>query len=221
MISSSSSRFLFISIFGVMLLSTLYCSAQSDLDYQDTRTRSKNESFAKLRTPNLRTDLATFTLSGIGESVGTTDLLKIPPSEVTNNFIGFDQDGIKASIQLAPFDTAGHKFTYDDKYVTKIDKKTYFGNYGFIPRTYIQSISLIMDGDTVVVPPSVYADLYNVSLTYNYNGTKRTGNAIYFSKTGHLLYLYLLSRGDKGSYEVTWIFQNKKYLGRILDYDLM
>ncbi|MEO9211493.1 MAG: hypothetical protein ABI208_10360, partial [Ginsengibacter sp.] len=176
MISLSLPRVSFISISVGMLLSTLYCSAQSDLNYQDTRTKNKNESFAKLRTPNLRTDLATFTLAGIGESVGTTDLLKIPPSEVSNNLIGFDQDGIKASIQLAPFDTAGHKFTYDDNYVIKIDKKTYFGNYGFLPKTHIQSITLTMDGDTVEVPPSVYADIFNVSLTYNYNGTNRTGN---------------------------------------------
>lgn len=217
--SFSFPRFFIVFGTGFLLCSTLYVAAQSDLDYQDTR--KKTESFAKLKTPNLRTDLATFTLAGISESVGMTDLVKIPPSVIGKDFIQFDQDGIKAIIQLAPFDTAGHHFRYDDKYVTRIDKKTYFGNYGYLPKTHIQSISLIMDGDTVEVPSSVYDDLYNVNLTYNYNGTKRTGNAIYFSKTGHLLYLYLLSRDNTGSYEVTWIFQNKKYLRRVLDYDLM
>lgn len=205
-------------VFALILFPSMHVCGQ-DLDYQDTR--KKNESFAKLRVPNLRTDLTTFTLAGIGESVGQTDLQKIMPSEVSSNFIRFNENGIEVLIQLAPFDTAGHKFTYDDKYVTKIDKKTYFGDYGYLPRTHIKNISIKMDGKVVELPSAAYSDLYNVQTSYFFKGSQKTGTAIYISQTGHLMYLYLLSKKDKGSYEVTWIFQNGQYLRRVLDYDLL
>lgn len=205
-------------LFGAFIFSSMHLCGQ-DLNYQDTR--KKNESFAKLKVPNLRTDLASFTLAGISESVGSTDLKKIMPSEVTPNLIRFDNNGLKVSIQLAPFDTAGHKFQYDDKYVIKIDKKTYFGDYGYLPRTHISQISLVVDGKEVVLPPAAYSDLYNVRTSYNFRGEQKTATAIYISQTGHLMYLYLLSRQEKGSYEVTWIFQNGQYLRRVVDYDLL
>ena len=196
-----------------------YCSAQTFLDYTDTR--KKAESFEKVKEPNLRADLAVFTLGGIGESVAKEGLNKLTNSSFGNNFMEFDGDGIKAFIRTAPFDTAGHKLTFDDKYLIKIDKKTYYGNYGFIPKNHVSEISLIVDGDTVAIPKEAYSDLYDVNLTYNSGGIKRTTNAIYRSKTGYLKYLYLFSKGNKESYEVTWIFQNNKYLRRVVNYGLL
>lgn len=196
-----------------------YCNAQNDLNYTDTR--KKTQSYVKLRPPNLRADLATFTIAGIGESVAKEGLIKLTNSSSGKDFMEFDGDGLKAIIRLAPFDTAGHKFTYDDKYLIKIDKKTYFGDYGFMPKNRISDVSFIVDGDTVKFPKEAYSDLYDVNLTYLSNGTRRSTNAIYRSKTGYLKYLYLYSKGSKGSYEVTWIFQNNQYLMRVLDYDLM
>ncbi|MEO6820154.1 MAG: hypothetical protein ABI266_10625 [Ginsengibacter sp.] len=196
-----------------------YCSAQTYLDYTDTR--KKVESFEKLREPNLRADLAAFTLGGIGESVAKEGLTKLTNSSSGIDFMEFDGDSIKAIIRTAPFDTAGHKLTFDDKYLIKIDKKTYFGNYGYIPKNHITNISLIVGRDTVSIPKEAYSDLYDVNLTYISDGVKRTTNAIYRSKTGYLKYLYLFSKGKKESYEVTWIFQNNKYLRRVVNYGLM
>ena len=196
-----------------------YCSAQTYLNYADTR--KKVESYEKMKEPNLRADLAAFTLAGIGESVAKEGLTKLTNSSFGNNFMEFEGDGIKAIIRTAPFDTAGHKLTFDDKYLIKIDKKTYYGNYGYLPKSHISEISLIVDGDTVSIPKEAYSDLYDANLTYNSNGIKRTTNAIYRSKTGYLKYLYLFSKGSKDSYEVTWIFQNNKYLRRVVNYGLM
>ena len=206
----------------LIVLSTFlsgYCSAQTYLDYTDTR--KKGESFEKVREPNLRADLAAFTLAGIGESVAKEGLTKLTNSSFGKDFMEFDGDGIKALIRTAPYDTAGHKLTFDDKYLIKIDKKTYYGNYGYIPKNHIVEISLIVDGDTVSIPKEAYSDLYDVNLTYFSGGAKRTTNAIYRSKTGYLKYLYLFSRGNKDSYEVTWIFQNNKYLRRVVNYGLL
>ena len=214
--SSQKMKYLFL-VFATFLSG--YCSAQAYLDYTDTR--KKVESFEKLKEANLRGDLATFTIGGIGESVAKEGLIKLTTSSFGNDFMEFEGDGIKALIKTAPYDTAGHKLTFDDKYLIKIDKKTYYGNYGYIPKNHIIEVSLIVNGDTVLIPKEAYADLYDVNLTYINNGTKRTTNAIYRSKTGYLKYLYLYSKGNKDSYEVTWIFQNNKYLRRVVNYGLM
>lgn len=200
-------------------LAPFWCAAQSNYDFQDTRR--KNESFNKLQPRNVRADVATFALSGISESVNVDTLHKISYKSFGNDFMNLEGDGIKASVKLAPFDKTKHKLDYDEKYLIRIDRKTYYGNYGNVPFTYISNVSMIIDGDTVVIPKTAYFDLYNLNLTYNDKGVKRTTNAVYKSKDGHHIYLYLFSRDNSGSYEVTWIFQDKKYLRRVLDYGFM
>jgi hypothetical protein len=205
-------------LFSALVLS-FFCSAQSNYEYQDTR--KKNESFAKLQPKNVRADVATFALSGISESMGLTPLSKISYSGFGNDFMNFEGDGIKASVKIAPFDKTGHRLDYDEKYLIRIDRKPYYGRYGSLPSTHISDLSMIIDGDTVVIPKTAYFDLYNLNLTYLDKGVQRTTNAVYKSKDGHYIYLYLFSKDNSGSYEVTWIFQDKKYLRRVLDYGFM
>lgn len=204
-------------IFISLLVANGYCCVAQD--FQDTR--KKNESFAKLPRTEIRADLATFTLAGIIDAVGKNELQKISFTFFGDNFMNFEGDSIKASIQLAPFDKSKHRLDYDDKYLIRIDRKTYYGNYGTIPQTDIRHITLIVDNDTVFIPPAAYADIYNLNLTYNDRGTLRSRNAIYKSKDGHRIYLYVFCKDNTGSYEVTWIVQDKKYLRRVLDYGFM
>ena len=204
---------------SVCILCGFSCCAQKYYDYQDTRR--KNESFAKLPKTQIRADLSTFTLSGIGEAVGKDELKKISFTTFGADFMNFEGDNIKASIKLLPFDKTKHKLDYDEKYLIRIDRKTYYGDYGKIPKTYIGNISIIEDNDTVAIPPAAYTDLYNLNLTYTDKGTLRSRNGIYKSKDGHRIYLYLFCKDATGSYEVTWIVQDKKYLRRVLDYGFM
>ena len=135
--------------------------------------------------------------------------------------MNFEGDDIKASIKLSPFDKSKHRLDFDEKYLIRIDRKTYYGDYGNIPKTYISNITIVVDNDTVAIPPMAYADIYNVNLTYSDKGTLRSRNGIYKSKDGHRIYLYLFCKNATGSYEVTWIVQDKKYLRRVLDYGFM
>lgn len=209
-------KFFFISIY---IFVSFNSSAQKFYDYQDTR--KKNESFAKLPKNEIRSDLATFTLAGIDESAGKDQLQKIPFTNFGYDVMNFDGDNVKATIKLAPFEKDKHKLYYDEKYLIKIDRKTYYGDYGVIPKTYISSIKLLISGDTVAIPPVAYADIYNVNLTYTDNGTLRSRNGIYKSKDGHRVYLYIFCKNTSGSYEVTWIIQDKQYIRRVLDYGFM
>ncbi len=199
------------------ILTGFCCSAQDD--YQDTRR--KNESFAKLPKTEIRADLATFTLSGIDEAVGKNELRKIPFTKFGDDFMNFEGDGVTAEIMLSPFNAVKHKLDYDEKYLIRIDRKPYYGNFGKVPKTYISRIVLMDGTDSITIPPAAYFDIYNVNLTYTDKGTARSRNGIYKSKDGHRIYLYIFCKDATGSYEVTWIIQDKKYLRRVLDYGFM
>ncbi len=99
--------------------------------------------------------------------------------------------------------------------------KTYYGGYGTVPITYVSNIILTVGGDTVNIPPAAYADIYNINFTYADKGTQRSTNGVYRSKDGHRIYIYVFSKDNKGSYEVTWVIQDKQYLRRVLDYGFM
>jgi len=205
-----------------ILTGVLFCfagSAQRFYEYQDTR--KKNESFARLPKAEIRADLATFTLTGIDEAVGKEELKKIPFTDFASDYMNFAGDDIKASVKLSPFDAHKHKLDYDEKYLVRIDKKTYYGNYGNIPKTSISSIILVAGSDSITIPPTAWFDLYNLNLTYTDKGTLRSRNGIYKSKDGHRIYLYLFCKDATGSYEITWVIQDKKYVRRVLDYGFM
>ncbi|MEP6596208.1 MAG: hypothetical protein ABJA71_09685 [Ginsengibacter sp.] len=201
------------------LLYASFCLAQKNYEFTDTR--KKTESFKKMQQKDIRADLASFTLAGIDESVGKADLKKVSFKNFGLDSMKFEGDNIKATVTLAPFDAAKHKLEYDEKYLIKIDRKTYYGGYGSLPTKYISHVIVTVGNDTLSIPLAAYADLYNLNLTYMDKGVQRTANAIYFSKDGHKLYFYLLCKDVTGSYEVTWIIQDKKYLRRVLDYGIL
>lgn len=210
--SSKTFSFLFVAIFF-----STFCKAQDDMP----DTRRKTESFERFHIPDIRADLASFALAGISESVGLLPLKKITYSSLSNNLITFDGDGIKAKVMIAPFDPAKHKLIFDEKYLTRIDRRTYYGGYPNTPKTSISEVSMIIDNDTVLIPATAYSDLFNLHFTYSDKGVERTTDAIYKSKDGRKIYLYLFCKDNTGSYEVTWIMQDKKYLRRVLDYGFM
>jgi len=181
-------------------------------------TRKKNEGFAKIVEKDIRADIATFNFAGVDEAVGKDPIRKISFKSRGTDYMVFDGDGIKATVKTAPFDQSKHKLDFDEKYLTKIDRKTYYGSYPNIPKTYIKEITLTIGQDTVVIPPSAYADLYNPDLTYtDKSGLGRSANGIYISKDGHKMYLYLFCK--QSGYEVTFVIKDKIFVKRVLDYD--
>lgn len=204
-------------VFVAAMFSAAYCFAQND-DMPDSRR--KTESFERYHTPDVRAELATFTLAGIGEGAPTTPLQKVPYTSIGNDSIVFEGNGIKAEVKIAAFDPAKHKLNYDDKYLERIDHRPYYGDYGTIPKTEITNVTMIIRGDTIAIPPAAYNDLFNLHFTYLDKGVERTTDAVYISQAGQRVYLYVYSRNRTGSYEVTWIIQDRRYLRRILDYGL-
>jgi hypothetical protein len=210
-----------VKLLAALLLCGTAGMAQLNEDIPDTRKR--NESFAKLPKDGLRNELAFFTIAGIEESVGKLPLDKQPYTALGADYMRFENGQVKMAVTTAPFEPGKLKLDYDEKFLIKINKKTYYGGYPNLPKTKIAQISCILGKDTVAIPPAAYADLYNLQFTYKDKGKDRSLNAVYFSKDKRTIYLYLYSRDTSyanASYEVTFVIQDKKYLRRVLDFDI-
>jgi len=173
-----------------------------ELDFRDYRT--KKESFTKIPEKDVRADIASFAVGGIDESIGKLPLTKIGVSKHESSFMSFEGSNIKVLISTGRFEPGQHKMVMDEDHVVKIDNKPYYGNYGAIPTNHIQSLSILIDTDTIPIPSSAFVDLCNVSFTYRDKaGTERSNNGIYLSKDNRKVYVYLLNKVRDGGYEVT------------------
>ncbi len=182
--------------------------------------RSKKETFLRMQEKDIRADLASFTMGGMDESIGKGKLFDIPATEYSNNSITFSGNNIKVIVTAGIFDISKHKIQYYDKHVVKIDAKPFFGHHGELPRTTIDKVIVMLDGDTINVPTTAYSDLYDPSFTYrDASGSVKTYNSIYLSPDKHKVYIYLLNRD--ANYEVTWVIVDKKYFRRVVDFGFL
>ena len=192
------------------------CLAQ-DQDWNDYRR--KTESFSRIYDKSIRADLATFTIGGIEESLAQPPLKRLPAVQYGSDFIVFDSANIRVTIRSAVFLPTRHKLAFEAKHLVKIDGKPFYGNYGMMPNTGIGSVTLLFGKDTVQVPTTAFADLFNPGFTYrDASGNISSQDAVYLSSDKRTVYVYMLNKDETGSYEVTWIIQDKKFLRRVLDW---
>lgn len=208
-------------VLSFLMLTIPFCSmAQDELEFRDFR--NKKDNFVKISSTqkDIRTDMASFLMAGIEESVAKLPLKTVPVKGYGDKYMTFADDKIEVTIKTADFDQSKHKMMFDEKHLVKIDNKPYYGNYGELPRTYIQSITVLMGKDTVAIPPVAYFDLYEPSFFYSDKSASRTRNAVYVSNDGRTYYIYMFNPSFKGL-EYTWVIQDKKYLRRVVDFDVM
>lgn len=180
--------------------------------------RTKKETWSKVADKTVKAEMATFALAGIEDRIGKTPLKNIPARDYSNNSITFEEADTKIKITSGTFDPKKHRLDSVEKWLVKIDKKPYYGDYGSVPRYTIESIYIQIGKDTVGIPVPAITDLYSPSFAYTDNrGSARTFNAVYVSPDGRRIYLYMLNREKVGNYEVTWVIQDKKYLRRVVD----
>ena len=201
-----------------LVLLWIYLGAMAQ-DPEYTDFRGTRESFARIYDKVLRSDLTAFTIGGIGESVNKPVLTKIPAVKYGNDFISFDSANLRITIRAAVFTAAKHKLYYEGKFLTKIDGKAYFGNYTKVPQYGIASLLVLVGKDTVSIPPNAFADLYNPHFVYaDGSGVLLSQDAVYLSLDKRRIYIYMLNKDEHGSYEVTWVIQDNRYLRRVIDY---
>ena len=208
-------------LFSLLFLSTaVFCTAQDENmpDY-----RSKKDNFVKVREKEIRDDLASFTIAGIDESTGKPKLKAIASTYTDASSIKFQGENIQVIVKAGRFDKSKHKIMlYDEKYPVKIDGKPYYGSYAEVPTTTFAEVTLIVDKDTVRVPSTALFDLYNPTFNYrDRSGTVKTFNAVYISQDKKRIYVYMLNKDTKSSYETTFVFANKAFVKRVVDYGLL
>jgi hypothetical protein len=204
----------------VLLLQSCFVSIAQSGDYPDYR--SKKELFSRIIEKDIRSDIASFSMAGIDESVGKLPLKSLPITGFGTDYITFAGNNVQVKVSSAPFDKTKHKLGfYEEKYLVKIDNKPYFGDYGKVPRTTIENVMVVIDRDTVAIPPAAYNDLHNPIFSFYDKGVQKTQNKVYLSNDGHKIYVYMLKREEGGSYEVTWVIQDKKYVRRVVDFGFL
>lgn len=183
--------------------------------------RSTRENFKKMVEKDIRADLASYALAGIDESLNKNPLPSIPATNITDSFIEFSQDSFYIKISIGNFEKEKHKLNYyNEKYLVKIDNKAFMGTNFTVPQKTITAVTFVSGKDTVKVPPAAIADLYEPVLSYydRKSGAQKTHCAVYMSADKQRFYIYMINGSGKGSYEVTWVIQNKSYLRRVVDW---
>jgi hypothetical protein len=204
----------------VFFLCFVLTAAAQD-DYPDYR--SKKDNFIKISQKDIRNDLASFAIAGIDESTGKGKLKSIPATHTDASSMKFEGNNIQVIIKAGGFDKSKHKLQYyDEKYLVKIDGKPYYGSYGEVPRSTIAEVTVIRDKDTIRIPSTALFDLYNPTFSYrDGSGTVKTFNGVYLSNDNKTIYVYMLNKETRGSYEVTWVIQDKQYVRRVVDFGLL
>lgn len=204
-------------IFSIILCSIIHFSyAQDDIpDY-----RSKKDNFLKMQEKDIRADLSQFTFGGISESLTKHRLDAVPLIGSKDDAIIFSNDTVTVQIITGNFDPTKHKVIwFDDKYAVKLDNHAFYGTENAVPKHTITSVVAIIEGDTVVVPQTAFADLYEPKLYYkDAKGSTKTFCNVYRSLNKRNYYIYMVNGEGTGRYEVTWVIQDKKYLRRIIDW---
>ena len=183
--------------------------------------RTKTINFTKMTEKEARADLATFTLAGLDESTGKEPLSYAPVTSYASDSVLLQKDNIKVVIKAGAFDKSKHKILlYDEKYVTKIDNKPFYGVIGKMTTTTIAYIMVTVGRDTINIPATAYSDLYDPKFCRPGAEAKTKCNlGVYFSKDNRRMYIYMLNGDERQGYEVTWIIQDKQYLRRVIDWD--
>jgi hypothetical protein len=190
-----------------------------DLDFPDYR--SKKDNFSKINDKDIRSDVASFALAGVDESIGKAPLNSVPVKEYGSNYMVFEDNNIQVIVRTGVFFPSKHKMMYVDKHLLRIDNHPYYGgNYGVAPQTTIESITVVVGKDTVAIPPTAYSDLYDPQFSFSQGGANRSRNGVFLSNDKHSFYIYMLNINSGGS-EFTWVIRDKQYLRRVVDFGFL
>lgn len=205
-------------IIFVLCCFILNFSFAQDNDVPDYR--SKRDNFLKMQEKDIRADVSQFTFGGISESLIKHKLDAIPVVSINSDSVIFSNDTVTVQITTGNFDATKHKTTwFDNKYAVKLDNHPFWGTENTLPKHSIASVTAFIGNDTIVIPQSALADLYEPHLFYtDAKGSKKTYCAVYRSSDNRKYYIYMVNGDGGGRYEVTWVIQDKHYLRRVVDW---
>lgn len=201
---------------AILITASLFSIAQDE-------PGENNEGFDKLPKGTIRKEIACFSSYGESEKNKSVTRGKTYISGYGKNQYTFKRFAISVTIKSQPFDKSKNKIKRNsDGLIITINGKHVFGqDYDREPpTTSIQSVVVTFGADTLHLPKSAYADLFEPTLLHITDCVDGLCDApqIYISTDRKRYYIFTTHGDGAGAYEVTWIIQDKKYLRRVVDY---
>lgn len=176
--------------------------------------------------PTMRAEVLSLYPTGLLEETSTVELIALPGRANCHDRAEFKGNDITVVIEGAPFDTAKHTFGYDRSqqvpFLCNIDGLGFWGTDGGMPRREIKGVNVTMKGKMLNVPKRGYTNLYEPNFCDTYPGSKDAPISIHascrLSKDRERLYIHMMNSDGAGGYLVTWIFQNGRYWGRVVEH---
>ncbi|MGX5817514.1 hypothetical protein ACWKWU_04915 [Chitinophaga lutea] len=183
----------------------LLCFAALPAGAQDDH----RDSFSRIKDHTIKRELASFVATA--ELEGDVKPLKVRNGPSVNCKKGalLQLDSFQVQIGHRKFDPTKHQITRKDNLVQTIDGEHVWGRDGDLPMFHVSGL-VVKNGDQAVrIPASALEALYEPNFC---------SAAIYSSGDGKRMYVYMMNGDGAGGYEVAWIFVNRKYFGRMVDY---
>jgi hypothetical protein len=158
---------------------------------------SEKESFQRLTDTLIKREIAVFNFKGSANakigSLSETKLKSIPVRKCLDDYAYFSKGSIIVSIE----------------------------SDSGIPKSRVKEIMFIYVKDVLILPDSAIANIYELNFcSKSKSGGKKvtTDCKVFLSEDRRRGYIYMLNGSDKDQYEVTWIIQDSKYYGRVVDF---
>jgi hypothetical protein len=152
-----------------------------------------------------------------GNAFTISNLSELRCSFQNKRSIVFKEHRLLVSVEIDTFISSGHHLEYSGKELYKIDGNHFWGTDGTIPNSEISLILIILNNDSISIPVNAYNDLFNPNLCYTEANKIQCYTTLFRSKNKKRMYLTMLNSDGAGAYFVCWVFQNGKYLTRIVD----
>ncbi len=142
----------------------------------------------------------------------------VPLVDTNYYYSHFSGKDIEVEINAEPFYPMLHKLEYlpnsKNQILKKIDGQPFWGTDGTIPERKVLDVIVTLRDKTIRVPQNATNGIYNPNFgcnkTYCYN-------SIYYTKDQRRIYIAMQNSDGAGYYQVVWVFEEGKYLGRIIE----
>ncbi len=181
------------------------------------------ESYFSLKDSTIRAEIGSFSFTGsmLGIS-GKAPLRQFELHSQTKYTITLAHDDKKVHVSKMPFYSSGHRFGFygPQNHLYKIDGRYFCGFDGRMPTRRLVYIRVYIGEQQIDLPVRAFRDIYepNFCSRQGLFGRWECNTKAFLSEDGERLYIYMKNSRIPSLYEVTWIIENGKYLGRVVDY---
>ncbi len=192
--------------------------------------RNRSDCWDSLKNKLYRSELACFTIEAGNhekrDSLIAAHLTRFNLEKCSDSSLFLRSGTTKVELYAMPFDTNNTKaFTVVNNaayknYLLLIRDHPFWGTDGAFPRKKLKAIKTEFAKTQLVLPDSAFDDLYEPNFCFL--KAKQTKayclTEAFYSKDRKRIYVYMLNGDGAGGYEVTFIIENKRYIGRVVDY---